>query len=155
MKFVDVKDEPRATQILHELLSERPQRSWISHQGLPTIEEHAAFVASHPFRYWYLIRGNILEPAESTGAVITHWVGALECTDRNEIGVSIFKRYQRQGFGTAALQEFMRLNEPLPAIPAIRNGKWLVNIGRHNDGSKQFFRKLGFAPIQETWVAHD
>jgi hypothetical protein len=140
MKLVPVKDNPDAAPFLYELLSQRPEDNWISHEKLPTPGEHEAFVANHPFRYWYLI-----EEDDS-------YVGAIEVTDRNELGVSILRKYQRLGLAKAALTLFMASHDPLPPIPAVRNGHWLANIAIPNMVSKFFFKKMGFFPIQETWA---
>ncbi len=140
MKLVTVEDNPHAPSFLYELLSERPRDTWISHKELPTPAEHEAFVANHPFRYWYLI--------EDEGI----YIGAIEVTDRNEIGVSLLKRYQRRGMGKKALEQFLSWHQPLPPIPAVRNARWLANIATRNIGSKLFFKGMGFFPIQETWV---
>jgi RimJ/RimL family protein N-acetyltransferase len=81
-------------------------------------------------------------------------VGAIEVTDRNEIGVAVFDRYKRRGYATQALRLFMDTHRPLPAIPAIRNGHWLANVAMGNKPSRLFFWKAGFRPIQETYC-HD
>lgn len=148
MRLVNVYEDGLAPHILWRLLEERPRENWISHKEMPTIQSHAEFVASKPFLYWYLIRGDngdgILNNVDC--------VGAIECTDRNEIGVSIFRRHQRKGYGKVALTLFLRCHNPLPAIPAIRNGHWLANIAGSNIGSKLFFAECGFRPLQETFV---
>ena len=79
------------------------------------------------------------------------YVGALECTDRNEIGVHILKKYQRDGYGTEAMKLFFRTHKPLPSVKAVRNGRWLVNVAPDNEEAKAFFRRLGFTKVQETF----
>lgn len=138
MKLVDVYQSPHASAVLYQLLAERPKENFISHEKMPTLEEHEQFIASRPFRLWFLI-----EVEEFT-------VGAIEVTDLNEIGIAIFLKCQRWGYATQALNLFLSTHEPLPAIAAKRNGKWLANISTGNAGSKKFFKKLGFTPLQET-----
>lgn len=150
MRLVHVRANPDAVDILYDLLEERPRENFISHEKMPTREEHAAFVASDPFRFWYLIETDV-QMARGRNAVRCH-VGALEATIDNEIGVSIFEQYQGMGFGSAAVKLFMRQHKPLPPIPAVRNGRWLANIATQNEKSKVFFGKLGFKPLQETWA---
>ena len=140
MKLLPVRGNPDATSLLYALLAERPRENWISHERMPTEAEHAAFVASHPFRFWYLI--------EVDGTQ----VGAIEVTHNNEIGIAILRAHQRKGLGTKALRCFLDIHEPLPPIPAVRNGNWLANIATLNEDSKLFFARLGFWPIQETWM---
>ncbi len=140
MKLVSVTGNPDAAPILWELLFERPSYAWISHAVMPTRSEHEAFVANHPFRFWYLIDVN------------GTYVGAFECTDRNEIGVHILKRHQRKGHGSAALRMFMEKHQPLPPLKAVRNGSWLANIAPQNHTAVDFFSKHGFATVQLTMV---
>lgn len=140
VNLIPVDGNQDAPGILYELLAERPERAWISHKAMPTREEHEAFVADHPFLRWYLI--------ENAGVI----VGSIEVTDRNEIGVAIFERYKRKGFAYLALTKFMATHTPLPAIPAVRNPHWLANIAADNEDGKDFFSRMGFSPLQETWV---
>jgi RimJ/RimL family protein N-acetyltransferase len=140
VNFLNVYNTPTASSVLYKLLAERPVENRISHENMPTREEHMVFVLSRPFRYWYLIEVNGTP------------VGALEVTDLNEIGVAIFKEHQRKGYATEALKLFLLRHDPLPAIPAKRNRHWLANIATRNEASKEFFRKSGFKPLQETYV---
>ena len=140
MRLVDAYSVEDADVLLYKLLAERPRESWISHERLPMFGEHRAFVASHPFRYWLLI------------AVQAAYIGAIEVTDRNEIGIAVLRQHQRHGYGRWALRYFFREYQPLPAIHAVRNGCWLVNVAVGNEGSREFFRKMGFSTIQETMV---
>lgn len=140
MKLVDVYAVSQAPELLWVLLAERPVENRISHQVMPSREEHDDFVTSTPYRYWYLI--------EEGGA----FVGDLCVTELNEIGVSILREHQRRGYGSEAINLFVQTHEPLPAIPAKRNARWLANIAAGNEGSKTFFGRLGFERIQETWA---
>lgn len=140
MNLIAVGITPDAPAFLYDLLSERPRENWISHEHMPGRSAHKAFVASHPFRYWYLIKVN--------GDI----VGALEVTYLNEIGIAILKAHQRKGYASEALKMFLLRHEPLPAIPAKRNGHWVANIAVGNEASKAFFASAKFKPIQETWL---
>lgn len=140
MILVDVYATPDAVDVLYRLMAERPIESCVSHMRLPTMDEHVRFIATKPFRYWYLLQ------------VDQHYVGALECTTQNEIGVSLLCEYRRNHYATEALNLFFQTHKPLPGIPAIRNENWLANIAMNNNGSKRFFAGIGFKPIQETWM---
>lgn len=145
MRLVSVYDVLGAPEILYKLLAERPAANFISHRKMPSIEEHAAFIKSKPFRYWYLIGLN------TDGLFGSVYAGAIEVTYLNEVGVAIFDKYRRKGYGYQALDLFFKGHEPLHEIPAIRNGHWLANIAVRNVASKEFFGRFGFKPIQETW----
>jgi len=143
MKLVSVYDVEEAPKVLYALLEERPWTTFISHERMPSYEQHVEFVESKPFRYWYLLRIHDLgEP---------RYVGALEVTDLNEIGISVLNRYQRKGYATAAMMIFLATHKPLSAIVAKRNPRWLANIAPTNADGKRFFEKRGFSQIQETW----
>lgn len=141
MRLVNVLEEPIAAAVLFKLLQQRPRENRVSHVCMPTFAEHEKFVHSHPFRYWYLIA--IAGKA---------YVGAIEVTDLNEIGIAVFADHQRKGIADQALRLFMDTHQPLPPVPAVRNGRWLANIAVGNGGSKAFFWNAGFRPLQETWA---
>lgn len=141
MRLVEVRGNEDAPKILFDLLAERPSHAWISHGVMPSRSEHQEFIDSHPFRYWYLLL-----------SVREQYVGAMEVTDRNEIGIAVRKGHQRNGYGKEALRLFLRTHKPLPAIKAVRNERWLVNIAVGNDEAKMFFKRMGFKPLQETYV---
>jgi hypothetical protein len=154
MKLVSVYNVKESASVLYELLHERRPETFVSHETMPTREEHEEFVASIPFRYWYLIR--ILTVNDETMSVRGYaYIGAIEVTELNEIGISILKRFQSYGHGRKALELFMSTHRPLPAIKAKRNARWLANVATENHGSKLFFRRMNFRPIQETWVYGD
>ncbi len=126
---------------LHRLLRERPLEHGISHREMPMLDEHIKFMQGRPFRYWYLIEDGPLR----------EWIGAIECLPTNEFGIHLLKEYQGKGFGRQAVELFLSTHEPLPAIPAIRNGHWLANCAPANEGAMEFFKKLGFHEIQRTF----
>jgi RimJ/RimL family protein N-acetyltransferase len=141
IELISVYRDPAAYGILYDLLSERTPEQSISHKEMPSYKEHVDFVASVPYRFWYLIK------SESDG-----YVGSVYMTNNNEIGVSIFNANKRKGYGEAALREIMRLHEPLPAIPSIRRGFFIAHVSPLNDASQELFKKLGFKHIQNTYA---
>ena len=126
------------TAFMYKILEERPLEHGISHREMPTFKDHIEFVNNKPFRYWYII--------EYEGS----WIGMIECLPTNEFGVHLLKAYQGKGLGGQAVNLFMATHEPLPAIPAVRNGHWLANCSPFNTAAIQFFEGLGFHEIQRT-----
>lgn len=124
---------------LYDLLVERPTLAAISYQA-PTWDEHRAFVRSRPYRYWFLLRADSLI------------AGALYATPRNELGIQIFKEYQRRGYAARAILKFVNEYKPLAPIPSVRSGRWLANIAPKNEASRALFEILGFSKIQETYA---
>jgi RimJ/RimL family protein N-acetyltransferase len=126
--FVPVREEPEAPSILWNLLEERDPRINISHQAMPTPEEHLRFVQAHPYRVWYLIRDG------------KDYVGAAYLTRHNEIGVFIFAECQGRGYGKWAVLELVK------RFP----GRLYANVAPTNPESQAFFEALGFKHVQNT-----
>lgn len=131
MKLVDVYRVENSEKLLYDLLSEREQIANISHKKMPTWEDHCAFVASHPYREWYVIVSDT-----------TKLVGACYLSRQNEIGVFVFKAHQGKGYGTFAVNA-LRLRHP--------DERLLANIAPGNKTSHVMFQKMGFKPIQVTY----
>lgn len=129
MQLVDVYKHPESPLILWQLLQERTPSQSISHQKMPTWNEHCLFVANHPYLAWYLIE-------------IDEVVGSVYLTHLNEIGIFIFIEHQGKGYASKAIKLLMK-KHPRP--------QYLANINPANDGSIKMFQKLGFKHIQNTY----
>lgn len=127
-------------ELLYQLLLERPQEANISHREAPPYYQHASFVRSRPYQHWYLIGAD------------THWVGSINSTERNEIGIAILKAHQGKGYAAAAITQFVLDHRPLPAIPSQRSGRWLANVAPENTPSHALFKRLGWKPVQITYT---
>lgn len=125
--FVD----PRYIEALYELMGEALPHEVISHQAMPTMENHIAWLMGRPHPYWYMIE----EQAEI--------LGYIYLSERDEIGLRLYRIHQGLGIGTWAVQELMR-----------RHGKrrYLANIAPGNKESIRMFQRLGFDHIQNTYA---
>lgn len=130
MRLVDLYETDDGRELLYQLLKERDDTINISHQKMPTMEEHLRFVESRPYQYWYLIIANDL------------YVGAVYLSKNNEIGVGILKKNHRKGYGKAAV---------LALMAAHPGRKFLANINPRNLASGFMFRELGFSILQVTF----
>ena len=140
IRLIDVyEDWPSALgpnpseKILYDLLEERDPNANISHKEMPTMSEHEAFVRRMPYRAWYLI--------QTWPTSFREFVGAIYLTNQREIGIGIFKKYQGQGHGTAAVRQLMELHP----------GKFYANISPHNPNSVKLFKRFGAKLIQNTF----
>jgi len=126
LKPVTVDD----AEFLFDLLKQREGTVNISHKSLPDWEEHIQYVKKHDYQSWDIIW------VENTR------IGNIYLTKNNEIGIFIDKKLQFHGYGSKALEEFMK-----------KNGKkrYLANINPTNYKSIQFFGKHGFIHIQNTY----
>lgn len=129
MILVPVASVPNAVHILYELLKERPPEAAISHKRMPTFEEHAAFVAGHPYQVWYLLK---------VGGTC---VGSAYISKQREVGIFIFRSHHGRGYGRQAIR---LLREAHP-------GRLLANVAPGNAASHQFFKALGAVKVQETY----
>ena len=126
LKPVTVDD----AEFLFDLLKQREGTVNISHKSLPDCEEHLQYVKKHDYQSWDIIW------VENTR------IGNIYLTKNDEIGIFIDKKLQFHGYGSKALEEFMK-----------KNGKkrYLANINPTNYKSIQFFGKHGFTHIQNTY----
>ena len=117
-------------EFLLDLLKQREGTVNISHKSLPDWEEHIQYVKKHDYQSWDIIW------VENTR------IGNIYLTKNDEIGIFIDKKLQFHGYGSKALEEFMK-----------KNGKkrYLANINPTNYKSIQFFGKNGFTHIQNTY----
>ena len=115
---------------LFDLLKQREGIVNISHKSLPTWEEHVEFIKNNTYQSWDIIWVDDVR------------IGNIYLTDRDEIGIFLDKKSQSNGYGSIAINEFMK-----------KNGKkrYLANINPTNYKSIQFFGKHGFTHIQNTY----
>ena len=115
---------------LFDLLKQREEIVNISHKSLPTWEEHVEYIKNNTYQSWEIIW------------VDNARIGDIYLTDRDEIGIFLDKESQSNGYGSIAINEFMK-----------KNGKkrYLANINPTNYKSIQFFGKHGFIHIQNTY----
>ena len=130
IKLTPISKVKNAPELLYQLLQERPPEAWISHRGMPTWEEHVAFINSHPYHVHYIIKNGEDVP-----------VGSVYLTRKHEIGIFIFKEHQHKGYGSQAVSELMT------KWP----GRFYANIAPGNLASIAFFEQLGAKLIQETY----
>ncbi len=131
MKLQSVYEVEYAPYFLYRLLEQRKPEEAISHKGMPTIEEHVAFIASRPYAAWYLM------DVEHVG-----YVGAIYLTRAREIGVWIHMDHRGRGHARQAV-EMLMLRHP---------GRFLANIAPSNKPSHAMFEAMGFAMVQHTYV---
>lgn len=137
MRLIDVYDHPEAPDILYRLLSEREPHQNISHKQMPSFDEHLGFFMSRPYADWVLIED---VPGVNDGQCI---IGAAYLTHANEIGVWIFQRWHRRGFGQHAVKSLM-------AKHGAR--RYIANVAPDNVTSREMFEGLGFKHVQNTFA---
>lgn len=139
-----------AKRLLWDLLIERPTHANISHNGRPRFEDHERFVDSRPYRAWYLINAD-LPPSGFDRPFGWHYAGAVYATNRNEIGIAVFHRFQRLGLAAHAIRLLVTQLPPLPGIAAIRTPYYVANVAPENEASHALFESLGCTLAQLTY----
>lgn len=129
--LINVYYEENRHVILYELLKERTQEQSISHKELPAFSDHAEFVESLPYKSWCFVHSSSEDD----------YVGTVYLSKQNEIGVFIFNKYQRKGYGHVAVKALVDANE----------GPFLANVNPKNTASIAMFEWLGFNHIQNTY----
>lgn len=129
MKLVDAYKAGDAPRVLYRLLKERTPQQSISHEQMPTWDEHVAYVRGRPYPHWYLIE------------VYDERVGMIYISQRREVGIGILSEHQRRGYGSAALAQLRTLHP----------GPLYANVAPLNWASHAFFRKAGGVIAQATY----
>ncbi len=132
LKLVDVYNKKSSAEFLYQLLKERSSKINISHRKMPTWRAHIKFIRSRPYRAWYLI-------SDAPG----HYVGGIYLSKMDEIGVFLLKKFQKKGYAKKAVGLLIKKHRSVK--------RFLANVNPLNDRSIQFFKKLGFDHIQNTY----
>ena len=126
LEQVDEKDY----KFLYELLKERDPIVNISHQQMPSWDEHVKFNKSRPYKYDFIIKEEKRK------------IGRVYITSRNEIGIFVKKALRSKGYGAAILGMI---------LDRLKDKAVYANIAPHNKKSQKFFEKFGFKLIQYTY----
>lgn len=129
IEFESVYRGHKNIEFLYELLKERTPDQSISHQAMPTFEQHEAFVQSRPYFLWNVIK----ESGQP--------VGSIYLTQNREIGVFIAQYYRGYGYAKEAIR----------LLQSVSPGEFLANVNPKNTRSIKLFESLGFKHIQNTY----
>lgn len=131
MVLVDIYtiDRDEAARVLYEILQERKPIECIRHNVMPSFEQHLEYIASVPYRHWFLM--------EYEGG----YVGHINLSRDRKVGVFVLKDHRGHGHGTNAMNILMR------QYPGI----YYAEINPENYASKAFFKQWESHKIQETY----
>ena len=149
IKFSDAYAHPEWAGVLYDLLrirTEQDQHANISHQCMPTWDQHVAFMDRKPYYLWFIIL-----TGEPDTAILDRPIGAISVTTRNEIGIMLHPTHRRRGHARQAIEHLIQIYPPLPAIPGERPGTFVANISPSNKTSIKLFTGLGAVHIQNTY----
>jgi hypothetical protein len=115
--FEEIRDDVNHIHVLYNLLKSRIHK--ISHNNIPTLEEHINFIRNHPYRIWYLVKSQ------------DEYIGTVYLTDHNTIGINIRDDFI-QNCLPYLIKKIESEFEPLPGIKSVRAAKFTVNVAPSN-----------------------
>src|SRR4029077_21209232 len=152
LRFADIRKHPSGIELAWQLLMERPPEANISHREMPTLEEHAKYVTTQPYRVWLVVESDVIHGEEYP---FRELIGTIALTKQNEIGVGILKAHQRMGYARDAIRLVMSLYPPLTGEIGVRPGCYVAHVAPLNWASHNLFNKLGAKIIQATYSFGD
>lgn len=131
--------EPNSAQIklLYDQLNNRLYN--ISHEIMPSYEEHSKFVKNHPYRKWYIVRdgripvGNVYINFDNS---IGLNAGGLTCDKKLNYLLDLV-------YNTVA---------PLDAEPSVRIGNFFLNVSAADNEMQDRLEKMGFIEKQRSYI---
>jgi RimJ/RimL family protein N-acetyltransferase len=117
---------------LFRLLQKRPHS--ISHQVLPSKQEHWNFLKSDPYRYWAIIYDG------------DYLAGSFYVQNDNSIGLNLLQ--PEKVLVRRILQHIVRSIEPVDEIKSKVPAYFYINVAHANQKLQKILEEIGFAPIQ-------
>lgn len=137
LRFDSIQPNENQVQELYDLLSMR--QHGISHQKIPTFEEHKSFVNEHPYRCWYLIYDD------------QRAIGSFYLTSDNSLGINLIVDETEQR--VKSILAFVKGQyKPLPAITSLRAERFSVNVPASNEQLKNALETLNAKILQITYT---
>jgi hypothetical protein len=133
-KFRELHRPPASEDVcfLYDLLMSRDRA--ISHQGMPTYEEHADFVEQHPYANWLVV--------EQFGQRL----GAIYIGVDNSVGFHFLPKFDE--LSEQILLAFESRFEPLPPIKSLRSKKFFFNAAPSDQKKIDLLEKMGYCVSQ-------
>ena len=136
LELVKITRDEDKVDLLYAFLKNR--KNPISHQKLPSYDDHKAFVLSHPYRIWYLVKKD------------SQYIGTAYILSNNTVGIHL-----EDGFEFVLpdlLQLIKTKHKPLKAIKSVRAGVFTMNIAPDNTTMLKILDSIGAKQIQSTYI---
>ena len=132
VKLQNILPTPNQIALLYDLLKNR--KFHISHNSMPTMEQHDSFVRSHPYRGWWLIYD-----AQNEQNI----VGSVYVSFDNSVGLDM--DLDKIGFSAKYFTELLK-NEtnPLPSESSKRYGDFFYNVSPKNNDLITWLSNCGY-----------
>lgn len=135
LQLIKISADDDKIELLYTFLKNRKKP--ISHQSMPSFEEHKAFVKSHPYRAWYLIKNE------------SGFIGTIYILSNNCIGTHLEKGFEHDL--PELLQLIRKKHRPLKAIKSVRGGFFSINVSPDNADMIKILTASGAKHIQSTY----
>tara|TARA_A100001015_G_C14577367_1_gene551521 strand:- start:155 stop:571 length:417 start_codon:yes stop_codon:yes gene_type:complete len=136
INFEKVIPNKKQIKELYHLLTNR--RYSISHQNLPSFEEHSKFVSKNPYLVWYLIYKNF------------ELLGSTYIQKDNSVGIDL-KLPNKED--VIEISSYIKKNHlPLKPVKSLRRGDFFVNISPFDKELIEIFKKLNQKEIQRSFL---
>jgi len=135
VKLTQVIGNAEEVGALYQLLRER--NFSISHDGLPSFEEHEKFVRNNPYRVWYIV---------NLGSIP---IGTIYLLKDNSIGLFLKKKYL--GFTGTVLNLIINKHKPLKPIKSVRGRGFHVNANSNDIDFISALKESGMKHTQSTY----
>tara|TARA_A100001035_G_C27656791_1_gene441906 strand:- start:331 stop:753 length:423 start_codon:yes stop_codon:yes gene_type:complete len=137
MNFIEIdKNNSSHIEFLYCLLKNKKFN--ISHEKLPSHEEHVKFVKDNPYRKWFLI---------SIKNLIS---GSVYITYENHIGINLPSNNSEEYY--QILKFIFQKFNPLKEIKSIRNKHFMVNTVKENKNLINAINRHRMREIQRTYI---
>ena len=138
LEFIKVSLAENEIKVLFKLLKNRTHK--ISHNEIPSYEEHKDFCNSHPYRYWYLIKSEKLD------------IGSFYIAFDNSIGINIIDVENYDEVVSKLLIFIQESFIPLEPVKSKRGEFFTVNVPSTNQKLFEYLSKIGGKKIQTTFL---
>ena len=136
INFEKVIPNQKQIQELYHLLTNR--RHSISHQSLPSFEEHSRFISENPYRVWYLIHKNF------------DLLGSTYIQNDNSVGIDLKLPNEED---VIEISSYIKKNYlPLKPVKSLRRGEFFINIPPDDKELIEIFKKLNQKEIQRSFL---
>ncbi len=110
----------------------------ISHENIPTFNEHKKFVKSTQYRKWYLILKS------------SNCIGSYYLTQDNVIGLNLLSNDYIEY--VEIIKHIINDHKPLPPISSLRSKYFLINANPNNINLIKALKSLDMEHIQDTYA---
>jgi hypothetical protein len=136
ISLIPIKPSNKHIEILYNLLKQRVHN--ISHDQIPSFEEHKSFVLNHPYRKWFLVKSNDI------------YFGSIYVLDDNCIGINMDT--DNIDIIKKSIHWILTEIKPLPDIKSIRNKNFHININPNDKKMANLLNDLNADLIEHTYI---